>query len=81
MNGRTMRSRKKSKDTLKQMKLRIQQSKICGHWESNPKKEIHSITGLPKKDRNISNKQRNPTSMRTGGRKKRKIPERVQGRK
>ena len=51
------------------------------HSEGSPEREVHSDTGLPKKDRNISNKQRNPTSMRTGGRKKRKIPERVQGRK
>ena len=30
MNGSTMRSRKNSKDTLKQMKKRMQQPKICG---------------------------------------------------
>ena len=30
MTGSTMRSRKKSKDTLKQMKMRAQQSEICG---------------------------------------------------
>ena len=30
MNGSTMRSRKNSKDTLKQMKMRTQQSKIGG---------------------------------------------------
>ena len=41
-----MRSRKKSKDNLKQMEMEAQQSKIVGHWESNPKREIHSITGL-----------------------------------
>ena len=28
---------------------------------------MHSNTGLPKKDRNISNKQPNPTPTRTGG--------------
>ena len=38
-----------------------------GHSEGSPEREVHSITGLPKKDRNISNKQSNPTSMRTGG--------------
>ena len=38
-----------------------------GHTEGSPEKEIHSNTGLPKKDRNISNKQPNPTSTRTGG--------------
>ena len=29
--------------------------------------DLHSDTSLPKKDRNISNKQPNPTSTRTGG--------------
>ena len=28
---------------------------------------VHSDTGIPKKYRNISNKQPNPTSIRTGG--------------
>ena len=32
-----------------------------------PDREVHSNAGLPKKDRNISNKQPNPTSTRTGG--------------
>ena len=63
------------------MKMNPNYQKHMGHGKGSPEREIHSITGLPKKDRNISNKQRNPTSMRTGGRKKRKIPERVQGRK
>ena len=30
-------------------------------------REVHSNTGLPNKDRNITNKQPNPTSIRTGG--------------
>ena len=38
-----------------------------GHSEGSPDREVHSNTGLPKKDRNISNKQPNPTSIRTGG--------------
>ena len=38
-----------------------------GHSESSPEREDHSNTGLPKKDRNISNKQPNPTSIRTRG--------------
>ena len=52
-----MRSRKS--ETLKQMKMRTQQSKICGTWKSNPKREIHSITGLSQKTRKSSNKQSN----------------------
>ena len=38
-----------------------------GHSKGSPEREIHSDTGLPKKDRNISNKQPNPTSTRPGG--------------
>ena len=37
-----------------------------GHSEGSPEREVHSNTGLPKKDRNISNKQLNPTPTRTG---------------
>ena len=38
-----------------------------GHSKGSPEREVHSDTGLPKKDRKISNKQPNPTSTRTGG--------------
>ena len=38
-----------------------------GHSEGCTERKLHSDTGLPKKDRNISNKQPNPTSTRTGG--------------
>ena len=37
------------------------------HSKVSPEREVHSDTGLPKKDRNISNKRPNPTSIRTGG--------------
>ena len=30
--------------------------KSVGHWESNPKREIHSVTGLSQKTRKRSNK-------------------------
>ena len=36
------------------------------HTEDSPESEVHSNTGLLKKDRNFSNKQTNPTSTRTG---------------
>ena len=36
-----------------------------GHSEGSPEREVHSNTGLPKKDRNISNKQSNPIPIRT----------------
>ena len=35
--------------------------KSVGHWESNPKMEIHNITGLSQKTRKILNKQSNFT--------------------
>ena len=38
-----------------------------GNCEGSPEREVHSDTGIPKKDRNISNKQPNTTSIRTGG--------------
>ena len=38
-----------------------------GHSKGSPEREVHSKTSLPKKVRNISNKQPNPTSIRTGG--------------
>ena len=36
-----------------------------GHSKGNPEREVHSNTDLPKKDRNISNKQPNPMPTRT----------------
>ena len=41
--------------------------KLKGHSEGRPEKEVHSDTGLPKKNGNISNKQPNPTPTRTQG--------------
>ena len=37
-----------------------------GHSKGSPEREVHSDTGLPKKDTDISNKQPNPTSTGTG---------------
>ena len=37
-----------------------------GQREGSPERKVHTNTGLPKKDRNISNKQPNPTLTRTG---------------
>ena len=36
-----------------------------GHSKGSPEREVHSNTGLPKENRNISNKQPNPTTTRT----------------
>ena len=40
-----------------------------GHSKGSPEGGVHSDTGLPKKDRNISSKQPNPTPTRTRGTK------------
>ena len=62
-----MRLGKKSKTFWKQMKMNLQQPKPMGHSKGSPESEVHSNTGLPSKDRNISNKQPNPMPTRTGG--------------
>ena len=38
-----------------------------GHSEGSPEREVYSDIGLPKKNRNSSNKQHNHTPTRTGG--------------
>ena len=38
-----------------------------GHSEGSAEREVHRNSVLPKKDRNISNKQPNPMPTRTGG--------------
>ena len=42
--------------------------KLMGHSKGSPEREVRSEIGLPKKDRNISNKP-NPTSTRTNNNK------------
>ena len=39
--------------------------KPMGHSQGSPDREIHNDTDLPKKNRNISDKQPNPTRART----------------
>ena len=60
MNGSRTRLGKKSKTFWKQMKMNSQQPKPIRHSKGSPEREVHSNTGLPKKDRNTSNKQPNP---------------------
>ena len=55
MNGSTTRSKKISKDTWNKWKWGQNNPKSVGHRESNPKRDIHSITVLPKKQENNSN--------------------------
>ena len=38
-----------------------------GHSKGSPEREVHGDTGLPKEERNISNKTPNPTPTRTRG--------------
>ena len=52
-----------------------------GHSEGSPEREIHSDTGLPIKDRNISNKQPDPAPTRTRRNNNKDNPEQVEGRK
>ena len=47
--------------------MNSQQYKTHRTQQSTPEREVHRDTGLPKKDRNISSKQPNPTSTRTRG--------------
>ena len=58
---------KKSKSLWKEMKMNIQQPKNYGHSKGSPEREVHSNTGLPNRDRNISNKQLKLASTRTEG--------------
>ena len=64
-----MRLGKKSESFWKQTKINSHNPKLMGYSEGNPKREVCSDTGLPKKNRNISNRQLNPTPTRTGGTK------------
>ena len=41
--------------------------KLMRHSKGSPEREVHSNTGLPKKDRNISNKQPNTPPTRSQG--------------
>ena len=59
--------KKELKSFWKQMKMNQNSSKLMGHSEDNPEREVHSNPGLPKEDRKLSNKQPNSTSKRTRG--------------
>ena len=50
------------------MNMNKNSSKLMGHSEGNPEREVHSNSSLPKENRKkISNKQPNPTSKKTRG--------------
>ena len=52
-----------------------------GNRKGSPEREVHSNTGLPEKDRNISNKKPNPMPSRTRGTTNKESPVQVEGRK
>ena len=56
------KTKRKSGNTLRPMKIKTQFSKSIGHSKSSPKREVYRDTGLPQKIRKISNKQPNVTS-------------------
>ena len=57
--GSMMKSKSKSENTSKQIKVENNFPKFWGYSKSSSKKEIHSKTGLPREIRKISNKQPN----------------------
>ena len=65
MNGSTVRSGKKSRSSWNEMTMNTQQLKTYGTQQGSPEREVRTNTGLPKKDRKISNKQSKPTPTRT----------------
>ena len=52
-----------------------------GHSKGTPEREVHNNTGLPKKDRNNTNKQPNPTSIKNLNNNHKENPEHVEVRK
>ena len=57
--------REEMKNFLETNENKLTNPKPMGHSKGSPEREVHSNTGLPKKDRNISNKQPNPSPTRT----------------
>lgn len=55
MNELTMRSRKKSEVTVRQVKEKHNAQNSVEHNKSSPKKKIYSNAHLPQKARKISN--------------------------
>ena len=67
MNGLGMRSKRNQKVSGNKWKWTHNSPKCMGHSKGSPEREVDSNTGLPKKNKSISNNQPNPTSTRTGG--------------
>ena len=66
MNGQEWDHGRNEKVSGNKWKSTHNNPKLMGHSVGSPEREVHSDTGLPKKVRNISNKQPTPTPTRTG---------------
>ena len=51
-----MKSKKKSENNWRQMKMKTQPCKSMGYGKGSSKREVHSDAGLPQEIRKISNK-------------------------
>ena len=67
MNGSRMRLGKKSKVSGNKWKWTHNNPKPMGHSKGSLEKEVYSDTGLPKNNRNSSNRPHNQTPTRTLG--------------
>ena len=67
MNGSRTRLGKNHKLSGNKSQQTHNNPKPMGHSKGSPEMEVHSNTGLPKKNRKISNKQANLTPTRTRG--------------
>ena len=65
--GEKCNQRRNQKVSGNKQKWTHNNPKPMGHSKGSPEREVHSDTGLPKKNRNISNKQPNPTPTRIRG--------------
>ena len=67
MNGWKMTLDRNQKVSENKPKWTHNNPKPMGHSKGSPEREVHSDTGLPKKNRKSSHKQPNPTPTRTRG--------------
>ena len=67
MNGWSMNKGRNQKVSGNKWKWTHNNPKLMGHREGSPEKEVYSNTGLPKKNKNSSNKQPNHTPTRPWG--------------
>ena len=73
-NGSTMKSERKFKNTLKQMKMKTHHTKSTGCSKSNSQRDVQNKTGLHQKTRKISNNLTCHLKELGGGGEKQKKP-------